>query len=194
MDPQRALEQFGRMPAREMRALFRDARPISAHELAPGLYFGRATALGRPARWFARHVLGRDYFAKLVADGWGVNVRVLQDGAWTPRPSRRIDGGALVDFPFRLTPEGLHYGWHLLGADLRHGTQLLDFLRARTLEDGSELVLGYMAPLGIRALAGAPFAMIRARDAAPEELEAARDHVARKRFVDSSTPILPAAH
>ncbi len=215
MDHRQALEVFGRMRSAAIRRLWEAARPVPATALRPGLYLGRNAGMGALPTWIARHVVGRDWFAKLVLDGWGVNVRVLQDGTWTLRPSRHTDAGPKVDLPFRLGEAGLDYGFHLLGADLRRGLSLRDFLRAIAIAELSqhadeahlahvgarrdedhaegELLLGYMAPLGLRALSGTPFAMSWDHAPTPDEVATAEHHVHRRRFFDtSSAPAAPA--
>ncbi|MFW5920752.1 MAG: hypothetical protein ACOCUS_02840 [Polyangiales bacterium] len=207
MDRHQALALFGSLPSRHIRELWEASAPQSASQLEPGLYLGRNGGMPRPAKWVARHLVQRDWFAKLVLEGFGVNVRCRQDGTHAMRPSRTVVGGVEVDLPFRLTDEGFDYCWHVAGVDLRF-LQFRDVLRHIELirmrevvpeddlarvgvepgepcEEG-DLVIGYMAPLGIEPLAGMPFGMIRDHDPTPAEVESANAYLRRKRLIDSS--------
>lgn len=197
----KVLDRFGEIRSDRVDAVWRAARPLPGLELRPGLYLGRACGMPWPLKQAVRHLVGRDWFAKLVLDGWGVNLRVFQDGRHTPQPSRSVEGGARVDLPFACTAEGLDYGVHLAGFDVPSAMRLLamrDFLRVISFDafcrvDGvpppeapGELILGLIAPLALPSLAGSPFAMVRRRDATEAEIESAREHTRRRRWLDTS--------
>ena len=161
----------------------------------------------RVGKWVAQHLVKREWFAKLILDGFGVNVRCRQDGSHRPRPSRTVAGGVEVDLPFRLTDEGLDYCSHFAGFDvgmlqfrdmLRHVefARLMEIVPEEELErigaepgepcEQGDLVVGYMAPLGIEPLAGMPFGMAWDHDPTPAEIESAHAYLRRKRLLDTS--------
>lgn len=211
MNERQALDLLGGLPAPGIREVWDAAEPCKGTELQPGIWLGRNGGMPWLAKRFVRHVVRRDWFAKLIADGWGINVRVRQDGTHTPVGSKHVAGGVKVDLPFRLTAEGLDYGYHVLGRDVGPagvGLQMRDYLRAIGLRrlgevvDGAHLrrvrairgegddrvrmVIGYIAPMGIRAWMGTPFGMIRDREATAAELRSAESHLGRFRLWDSS--------
>jgi hypothetical protein len=209
MDARQALDLIAELPGREIAALWEASREVTGHGLGRGLWLGRNGGMASPLKWFVRAVVKRDYFAKLVLDGYGINVRVRQDGSHQPLPSPRLPGGVKVDLPFALTEAGLDYGFHLLGFDAARPLQLRDVLRSLDLatlaalapeehlarvgasrnEPGDgELILGYIVPLAIDALRGAPFGMVWHRAATAEEEASATAWLDRRRLIDSSIP------
>jgi hypothetical protein len=50
------------------------------------------------------------------------------------------------------------------------------------------LVIGYIAPLGLRALEGTPFGMVWHREATEGEEASARAWLGRRRFLDTCVP------
>lgn len=209
MDAHQALDLIADLPAREIRALWDSAREMTGHGLPRGLWLGRNGGMASPIKWFVRTVVKRDYFAKLVLDGYGVNVRVRQDGSHQPLPSPRVSGGVKVDLPFALTDAGLDYGFHILGFDTATHLQMRDVLRSVDLttlaelapeehlarvgaargETGQgELILGYIMPLAIDSLRLAPFGMVWHREATDQEEASATAWLERRRLVDSSVP------
>lgn len=211
MDRTQALALVGDLPARQLTRLFAAGRAVGGSDLRPGIYRGRNGGGPAPAKWVARHVVRRDFFAKLILDGYGVNVRCLQDGSHSFRPSRHEAGQPEVDLPFALRPGSLDYGWHVLGVDLPLAIQLRDYLAAMPFEalleqvgetdlarvgarrgepcEEGELILGLIAPFGQRALAFLPFGMVWDRVATAAELASAKAHVARRRLLDSARPV-----
>jgi len=199
MDVRDALDLIPRLSGRQMRALWDAGRELPGGRLRPGLWLGRNAAMPALMEWMIRRVLGRAWFAKLVLDGWGVNVRVVQDGSHALRPGR--DGNALeVDLPFAITGRGLDYGCHLAGYEPQL-LQMRDHLRvvdaAAVVEvagegggdpPAGELVIGYLAPLAIAALRGAPFAMMWEREATGDEEAAAVAWLGQRRWLDSAVP------
>lgn len=202
---EQALDLFGQLPSSQSRALWKLGTPVAGYELERGIWHGRNGAMPGPIKWFVRNVVKRDYFAKLLIDDFGVNIRVRQDGSNHFLPA--ADGpGVKVDMPFALADGGLDYGFHVLGRE-PSGLQLRDYLRVVDFQtvtdvvpeallakvgvrrgeggDGS-VVVGYIAPLGIEALKGTPFGMIRVRDALPEEERSAWDYLATRRLFDSA--------
>jgi hypothetical protein len=207
MNRQQALDLVSSLPGRELSRLFSLGRPLSGLELRPGLYRGRNGGGPAAAKWVARNIVKRDWFAKLVLDGYGVNVRCLQDARHRLRPQPAIAGGVVVDLPFRLTAAGLDYGWHVLGHDLPGLLQFRDLLAAielRALRDAvanehllrvgacrgedcedAELIIGLMAPLGLGWPRGVPFGMIWDHEPTPAEVESCRAYVRRCRLFDT---------
>jgi len=211
MNRQQAIDLFAELRPREIAAVWSAARPLRPPEMRRGLYLGRAGGLPAMLRAVVRRVVGRDYFAKMILEGWGVNVRVAQDGTHAPLPSPLVPGGFKVDLPFRLGAESLDYGFHAAGRDLGFPGGLAgmrDFLRAldfRSLtevlgeatlgkvgarrgvaSEAGELVIGYIAPLGVRALQGSPFGMCWWRDVTEPEVESARAYLRTFRLLDAS--------
>jgi hypothetical protein len=110
-----------------------------------------------PMKRMVRHVVRRDYFAKLILEGWGVNIRVRQDGTHALLASRIVPVGVRVDLPFVLTERGLDYGLHVAGMDLgpQAALQLRDYLRRIDFATLSEVVsLGQLRRVG--AVRGEP--------------------------------------
>jgi hypothetical protein len=204
------LNLIGDLPAAQIREVWESATPIEGTDLRPGIWLGRNGGMSWLSKQFVRHLVRRDYFAKLILDGWGINVRVKQDGTHALLASSIVPVGVRVDLPFKLTPAGLDYGYHVTGVDLgpRTTLQLRDFLRKidfATLsevvslgqlrrvgawrgqsEQSGELVVGYIAPVGIEALMGTPFGMIWKREATRAEIASAEAHVKRMRLWDTS--------
>lgn len=210
MDAQQALDLVADLPARDIGELWQAGGEISGHGLSRGLWLGRNGGMLSPLKWFVRKVVRRDYFAKLVLDGYGINVRVRQDPSHELLPSPKIDGGVKVDLPFALTEGGLDYGFHILGMDAASPLQMRDVLRsvdfatvtevapeadlarvgvARGEGGEGELVIGYIVPLAIDALRGTPFGMVWHREASGEEAASAEAWLERRRLVDSSIPV-----
>ncbi|MDI7266720.1 MAG: hypothetical protein QME96_01850 [Myxococcota bacterium] len=207
MNRQQVLDLVGGLPGKAIAAVWEASAPISALELRPGVYLGRNGGMPAPLKWMVRNVVGRDWFAKLVLDGYGVNVRCFQDGSHRFRPSARVPDGVEVDMPFRPTDLGLDYGLHVLGADVPLALQFRDHLRRiefRLLPElvpeehlarvgvrrgdpceEADLVLGYMAPLGIERLMSTPFGMVWRRDPEPAEVASAEEYIGRGRLLDS---------
>ena len=206
MNPQRALDLFGGLPGRDIAQLWEAARDLPGTELRPGLWLGRNGGMPAAMKWVARRVVKRDYFAKLVFEDFGVNVRVAQDGSHALLPASDGAPGHRVDMPFALTEHGLDYGFHVLGRNSKR-LQMRDYLRVIDLgevarlapadalaavgvdpgEPGEgELVIGYMAPLGVERLKGTPFGMVWWRDTTAEEEAGALAWISRRRMVDSS--------
>lgn len=204
------LAAVGNLSAATMKRLFEAGTPILPGDLRAGIWLGRNAAMPRPAKWVVRRIVRRDWFAKLLLDdGAGINVRVRQDGSYTFRKSR---GRLVVDLPFRLTRDGLDYGMHALGRDLPAPLAIRDFIRsvpfaalrdAMSDRDLSEidvrrddpceegaLVVGLIAPLAARVLAGTPFGMVWDREATADEIADARAYLARPRLWDT-TPAPP---
>ncbi len=207
MHAQQALDLIAELPAREIRRLWEAGEHLPGHALEPGLWLGRNGGMARPLKWAVRALVRRDFFAKLVLDGFGVNVRVRQDGSHELLPSSAVADGVVVDLPFSLTEEGLDYGFHTFGLDLGAVLQMRDYLRevpfdtvvevapeehldrvgsARGDRGDGRLVIGYIAPLGLRPLEGTPFGMVWHREATDAELSSARAWLARRRLWDSS--------
>lgn len=210
MKPVQVLNLVGGLPAGQMREVWDAAVPMEGTELRPGIWLGRNAGMPWLMKRVVKHIVRRDYFAKLVVDGWGINIRVRQDGTHAPIPSSIVPVGVRVDLPFRLTREGLDYGYHLTGIDLgpRHALQIRDYLRRidfATLsevvslghlrrvgawrgqdEETGEVIIGYIAPVGIRAFMGTPFGMIWKREASSAEVASAETYVKRVRLWDSS--------
>lgn len=205
------LDLIGGLPAAQVREVWDAATPVEGTELRPGIWLGRNGGMPWPMKRFVRHVVRRDYFAKLILDGWGINVRVRQDGTHAPIASSIVPVGVRVDLPFRLTSDGLDYGYHVTGVDLgpRSFLQLRDYLRKLDfatlsevvslgqlkrvgawrgqLDDPGELVVGYIAPLGIEAFMGTPFGMVWKREASRGEVASAEAYVNRIRLWDTSS-------
>jgi len=209
MHAQQALDLIAELPGREIRKLWDAGEHLPGYALEPGLWLGRNGGMLPAMKWAVRTLVRRDYFAKLVLDGFGVNVRVRQDGSHELRPSSAVADGVVVDLPFALTEQGLDYGVHVLGANVGSLLQMRDYLRAVSFEtvaevapeehvdrvgaargdrDEGTLVLGYIAPLGLRALGGTPFGMVWHREATEGEEASARAWIERRRFVDSCIP------
>lgn len=208
MNERQVLDLVGGLCGRKLREVFDAGRPLGGTELRAGLYRGRNGGGPAPAKWVARRVVKREWFAKLVLDGFGVNVRCRQDGSHALRPSAGTVDGVVVDLPFRLTAAGLDYETHIAGHDIG-ALQFRDVLAgieigrlAELVDEGElgrvgarrrephadrELVIGLMAPAGVRALAGMPFGMIWERPAAPGEEASARALVTRRRLFDTSS-------
>lgn len=211
MDRQKAIDLFAELTPKEIGAAWSAGRALRPPELRRGLYLGRAGGFPPAFRPVVRHVVGRDFFAKLILDGWGVNVRVAQDGTHAPLPSPLVAGGFKVDLPFRLGADALDYGFHAAGRDFGFPggvSQMRDFLRAvdfRSLTEvlgeatlakvgarrgaaaePGELVIGYIAPLGVQALQTSPFGMCWWRDATEVEIESARAYLRTSRLLDAS--------
>jgi len=211
MNRQQAIDLFAELSPKEIAAAWSAGRPVRPPEMRRGLYLGRAGGFPPAFRPIVRHVVGRDYFAKLILDGWGVNVRVAQDGTHAPLPSPLVPGGFKVDLPFRLGAEALDYGFYAAGRDLGFPgglSQMRDFLRAvdfRSLtevlgeatlakvgarrgvaSEAGELVIGYIAPLGVQALQTSPFGMCWWRDVTEPEAESARAYLRTFRLLDAS--------
>jgi len=211
MNRQQALDLVGGLPASQIREVWDAAAALEGTALRPGLWLGRNGGMPWPMKRLARHVVRRDWFAKLILSGWGINVRVRQDGSHALLRSNRIAGAVTVDLPFLLTAQGLDYGYHVLGRDLAPvgaGLQMRDYLRSvglRTLserveaahlrrvgavrgegDEDTQLVIGYIAPLGAKALMGTPFGMIWEREAAASEQESAERYLRKTRVWDSS--------
>jgi hypothetical protein len=206
MDAQQALDLIAELPAREIGRLWDAGQQIPGYALRPGLWLGRNGGMAAPLKWLVRAVIRRDYFAKLVLDGFGVNVRVSQDGSHAALPCREASDGVKVDLPFALTDAGLDYGFHVLGFEPAAPLQMRDVLRSvdfRTIsevapgehlervgaspgEDGDgEIVIGYIAPLAVEALKGTPFGMVWHREATAGEQASARVWIGRRRLLDS---------
>jgi hypothetical protein len=206
MNGETVIELVGSLPASRLEAIRDLGRRIGGHELRPGLYRGRNGGGPPPAKWVARNVVQREWFAKMILDGHGINVRCLQDGTHRLRPAAS-PGGAVVDLPFALTLEGLDYGWHVAGRDVPGTLQFRDLLwavpfaafaealrdeelarvggrRGAPAGDGT-LVIGFMAPLGIEAIAGMPFGMVWSREATPEERASVDAYLSAFRWFDS---------
>jgi len=211
MDRQQAIDLFGDLPDNVVRKVWDAGHTVPAADLRQGLWLGRACGMPRPMKEFVRRVVGRDYFAKMILDGWGVNVRVCQDGSHAPLPSPLVPGGFKVDLPFRLSAQTLDYGFHLLGlelgfpgglAQMRDFVRLIDFATLTEVvpeehlrrvgaqrgepSDPGELLVGYIAPLGVEALSTSPFGMCWWRDVTAEEVESARAYVRSRRLLDAS--------
>jgi|GEM_PF-652428 len=207
---QQVLNLIGDLPRAQIREVWDSATPMAGTELRPGIWLGRNGGMSWPLKRLVRHVVRRDYFAKLILDGWGVNIRVKQDGTHAMIASSIVPVGVRVDLPFRLTHEGLDYGYHVTGIDLGPSTvlQLRDYLRKidfATLsevvslgqlrrvgawrgkaEHPGELVIGYIAPVGVEAFMGTPFGMVWKREATSAEVRSAERYVHRVRLWDTS--------
>jgi hypothetical protein len=211
MNRQQALELMGGLRASRIREVWEAASPVAGTDLCPGLWLGRNGGMPWPMKRLVRHVVRRDWFSKLVLDGWGINVRVRQDGSYAILPSRTQAGSVRVDLPFRLTEHGLDYGYHVLGRDTEPvgmGLQIRDYLRVvglRTLgeiagadecrrvgtqrgdgDDDTRMVIGYIAPIGAKVLMGTPFGMVWEREATAAERASAEQYLRRRRLWDSS--------
>jgi hypothetical protein len=116
MEHLRVLELFGTLPPRHVAALYDAAAVIDLGGLPRGLWLGRTGGGTRVYKWLARNVVRRDYFAKLVFDDWGINLRVAQDGSYAPRLDARHR--PRIDLPFAIHWDTLNYGYHVLGQDL----------------------------------------------------------------------------
>lgn len=207
MNARQVLDLIGDLPASEIRMVFAACRPMPGSSLRRGLYLGRNGGMPAPGKWFARNVIGRDWFAKLVLDGWGVNVRCRQDGSHALRTSEEVPGGVVVDMPFRLTDRGLDYGFHVLGRDIPGALQFRDLLGAVSFAaltdvvpeshlarvgarrgepcDEGELIIGYMAPLGLEGVTVAPFGMVWNHEPTQGEVASAEAYRSRFRIFDS---------
>lgn len=211
MNRQQALDLIGGLPAVRIRDVWNAASPMAGTELREGLWLGRNGGMPWPIKRIVRHVIRREWFAKLILPGWGINVRVRQDGTYGLLPSTKVPSGVKVDLPFLLTPRGLDYGYHVLGRDMGPrglGLQMRDYLRGiglRTLgevvdaehmrrvgatrgqgDDESRLVIGYIAPAGVKALMGTPFGMVWERESTEAERESAERYARTIRVWDSS--------
>ncbi len=211
MNRHQALDLIGRLGASRIRKVWDAASPIAGTDLRPGIWLGRNGGMPWPMKRFVRHVVRRDWFSKLILDGWGINVRVRQDGSYAILPSRMQAGAVRVDLPFRLTEQGLDYGYHVLGRDTEPagvGLQIRDYLRVlglRTLgeiagadecgrvgtrpgagDDETRMVIGYIAPIGVKALMGTPFGMVWEREATAAERASAEQYLRWRRLWDSS--------
>ncbi len=211
MNPHQALEVIGALPAARIRDVWEAASPLAGTQLREGLWLGRNGGMPWPMKRFVRHVVKRDYFAKLILAGWGINVRVRQDGSHAILRSSKVAGDVKVDLPFLLTGEGLDYGYHVLGRDIApsgFGLQMRDYLRGIGLraltelvdhdrlrrvgvspgqgDDQTLLVIGYIAPAGVRAWMGTPFGMVWEREATDAERASAERYARRMRIWDSS--------
>lgn len=204
MNAQLALDLVGRLPARRFRDLWDAAQPMPGYSLKPGLWLGRNSGDNPLIKWGARRLVGRDYFAKLIFDGWGINVRVRQDGSHDVIPEGE---GVRVDLPFSLAAQGLDYGFHIAGRTIGGSLQMRDLLRALPFDqladvahpedlqrvgalpgDAEEgaLVLSYIAPLGLGALRGMPFGMVWWRDSTNAERRSADAYIQSKRLFDTA--------
>ena len=210
MKQAQVLNLFGDLPASQVREVWDAAMPMDATTMRPGLWLGRNGGMPWPAKRFARHVVRRDYFAKLIVSTWGINVRVKQDGSHAALGSSLVPDGVRVDLPFRLTAAGLDYGFHMVGMDLDplHVLQIRDFVRAINYAtfsevvslgqlrrvgawrgeqcDEGQLVVGYIAPMGIELIMGTPFGMVWHREASRAEMSSAEAYVRKVRMWDSS--------
>ncbi len=210
MKQDQVLDLIGGLPAEQIREVWDAAKAMEGTDLRPGIWFGRNGGMPWPMKRLVRHLVRRDYFVKLVLEGWGINVRVRQDGTHAMVPASIVPVGVRVDLPFRLTPAGLDYGYHFTGLDLGPGRvlQIRDYLRRidfATLsevvslgqlrrvgawrgqsEDPGELILGYIAPLGLESLMGTPFGMVWKREASRAEIASAEAYVRQVRFWDTS--------
>lgn len=211
MRTKQALDLIGDLTPPQVREVFDAARPIAGTDLRPGIYLGRVGGMPWLSKGLVRHLARRDYFAKLIVDGWGLNVRVRQDGSHALQRSERVADGVCVDYPFRLTSRGLEYGYHVAGRDWapRRGcVQLVDELRSiefgtlceivslRQLrrvgawrgesQNTGELIVGYMLPMGRARCRPIAFGMLWERPAYRAELVSAFVHVRRRRLWDSS--------
>jgi len=208
MNAQQALDLIAELPAAEIRRLWSAGEHLPGYALDPGLWLGRNGGMAMPMKWLVRSLVKRDYFAKLVLDDCGVNVRVRQDGSHAILPAATA-AGVKVDLPFALSEQGLDYGFHVLGLDVGVPLQMRDFLRSVAFETVAEvapaeqlarvgaargeagqgaLVIGYIAPLGLHALEGTPFGMVWHREATDAEQASARDWIESRRVWDSSIP------
>jgi hypothetical protein len=215
MRPNQVLNLIGDLPAAQIREVWDSATPIAGTDLQVGIWLGRNGGMPWPIKRFVRHIVRRDYFAKLILDGWGINVRVKQDGTHALVASSIVPVGVRVDLPFKLTTAGLDYGYHLTGVDLDPGSvlQLRDYLRRIDFATLSEvvslgqlrrvgawrgksdhpgqLVLGFIAPIGVEALMGTPFGMIWKREATGSEIRSAETYVRSMRLWDTSPGAVP---
>lgn len=205
MDRHDVLAAVGRLPGRTLQKLYEQGRELGEGALRPGIWLGRNGDMPAPLKWAVRRIVRRDWFAKLLLDdGRGINVRVRQDGTYA---FRRKQGRLVVDLPFRVTPAGLDYGLHVLGRDVPQAVQLRDFVRGVSFTelrdaltdrelaevdvkrdapcDEGILVVGLIAPLGARRLAGTPFGMVWDREATDDEQADARAYLGRPRLWDS---------
>lgn len=209
LDPvnsQQALELIAGLSGADVKELWGAAIDLPGTELRRGLWLGRNANMARPLKWAARRIIKRDYFAKLVFEDFGINVRVNQDGTHEPLPAPDGGPGYKVDLPFALTEHGLDYGFHYLGMS-SDAIQMRDVLRTIDLstlaevapaehlervgaapgEPGEgELVLGYIVPLAVDRLRGTPFGMVWQRETTPVDEACARAWIGKRRFLDSS--------
>lgn len=213
MNQLQALALLGELPSAEMAGLWSRARPLGVGDLRDGIWLGRNGGMPWAIKRFTRHVVRRDYFAKLLLGGWGVNIRVKQDGSHAPLASSLVEGGARTDMPFRVAPDGLDYGLHVLGFDLGTLVQpLRDEFRVlplQTLADtvatthlrrvgawpqeqcpDTDIVLGYILPLGVTMLRSTPFGMVWSREATEPERRAAQAWVRSARLIDTSPGVV----
>jgi len=210
MTPQQALDLFGDLPPRHIRALFEQAAVVDLGSLPRGLWLGRAGGGTRIFKWILRRVARRDYFAKLLIEDWGVSLLVEQKTGHACRFNSR--GAPRIDFPFCINWDTFDYGYHILGQDLPQPPLMMqDEVRALPLADLADVVpasqlerigltrasalgaagaglmlVGYVSPLGLHRLRGTPFAMVFHRKATRPEIHGARSHVASMRVFDSS--------
>lgn len=206
MNSQQALELVAGLPSAVAREIWDAAIDLPGTELRRGLWLGRNAHLARPLEWAVRRIIKRHYFAKLVFEDFGINVRVAQDGTHALLPAPKGGEGLKVDLPFALTEHGLDYGFHYLGMS-SDSIQLRDVLRIIDLstlaevappaelervgvtpgEPGEgELVVGYIVPFGVERLKGAAFGMVWQRETTPEDEACARAWIGKRRFLDSS--------
>lgn len=211
MTHMQALELVGDLPPRHTASLFDEAAVIDTLGLPRGLWLGRTCGGARAYKWLVRKVVRRDYFAKILVDDWGANLRLQQDGSFATRLNAQ--GAPRVDLPFCLNWDTLDYGYHVLGQDFAQPPLMFrDEMRAVPIAELHErvprseierlglsvgeaaltprgeglLLIGYIVPFGIHRLRGTPFGMVFHRRSKPSEIDAARRHVARVRVLDSS--------
>lgn len=204
------LDLIGELPTSQMQEVWDAAAPMAGTDLRDGVWLGRYGGLAWPIKRIVRHVVRRDYFARLVFPGWGVNVRVKQDGTYAMIPWSAVPVGVRVHLPFRRTNQGLDYGYHVTGIDVgpsswlpaREVLRKIDFSTLSEVvslghlrrvgvwrgkaEHPGQLVVGYLAPVGVEAFKHSPFAMVWRREMSTAEVRSAEHHIHRMRLWDTS--------
>jgi hypothetical protein len=201
------LDLVGNIPDKMLRTLFDAGRLVEPSALPHGLYWGRNGGNDPKVKWVAKNLVRREWFAKIFQPGVGVNVRLIQDGSYRPRPSTLVPNGILVDMPFRITEEGLDYYWHWAGKDSKL-LQFRDVFRAVRWEQipqfvpehyrhkvglhgtawtqsEQELLIAMMVPMAKMALATSPFAMMYVRPAQANEQASCESYLQQKRWLGS---------